>query len=90
MGEETATYRLTREYLAQAHPGVDPDRASFEELWVLLAPELSGDEAAHGPDGFLPWLERHPDQELVARYWRENRAAVQDMLDRLTGRPTWN
>ena len=56
----------------------------------MLAPELSGDEAAHGPDGFLPWLERHPDQELVARYWRENRAAVQDMLDRLTGRPTWN
>jgi hypothetical protein len=90
MSEESATYRLTREYLAQVYPGVDPDQVSFEDLCTLLGPEPTGHEAArgYGSGGFLPWLERHSDQELVARYWRESRAAVEDMLDQLTGRPT--
>ncbi len=31
MSEHSLTYRLTREYLAQVHPGVDPDQASFPQ-----------------------------------------------------------
>jgi hypothetical protein len=92
MREETATYRLTRQYLAEVRPGVDPDQASFEQLCILLGPEPTGYAATggYGPNGFLPWLKRHPDQRLVAQYWRENHAAVQDTFDQLTGRPRWN
>jgi hypothetical protein len=90
--EESASYRLTRQYLAEVHPGINLDEASFDELARLLGPEPRGYEATggYGPNGFLPWLERHPDRELVAQFWRESSAGVLDLFDPLTGRPRRN
>jgi hypothetical protein len=63
LSEEAASHRLTREYLAEVAPGVDPDRAGFLELCGLLAPQR-----------LLPWLAQHPDQGLVGRFWEEYEA----------------
>jgi hypothetical protein len=65
---DTATYILTREYLAQVAPDRDPDQAPVETLDCLLG------------DDFDAWIDQHPDHLLVARYHQE----VQAELSRMT------
>jgi len=69
MREGTAMFQLTREYLAQVAPDLDPDQASFEVLVDLL-----------GDEKFLPWLDAHPDKALVERYWEEEQSACAKMV----------
>jgi hypothetical protein len=73
-----ATYRLTREFLATIAPGFDPepnDEATNRRLHELLADER-----------WIPWLECHPDRELVAQYWQEDEGYAEELFDKLTGR----
>jgi len=75
----SAVFKLTREYLAQIAPGFDPDDdANDAELWRLLG-------ASDGGAAINAWLARHPNRALVAEYWRELDADVDEMMASLTG-----
>ena len=50
----SATFQLTREYLAQVLPGVNPDNLSDGELRQSLGA------------GFRAWRDQYPARELVA------------------------
>jgi hypothetical protein len=70
-----ATFRLTREWMALVAPDFDPDDES-EDTSSRLCELLGGSD-------FREWLERHPDQELVEEYRREEDRYVREFVSDL-------
>jgi hypothetical protein len=61
-----AICQMTHEFLAMIAPGFDPD-SDEERLAELLADDRWG-----------PWLDDHPDRELVAQLHREEDACLDE------------